>query len=94
MALDLKKSNNLPPNNNYEEGDILDDNAKENNLKYNGFVGSIEYSKEDGLFFGKVQDIRSLVSYEGQTIEELEKDFREAVDDFLEMCEELGLEAR
>lgn len=52
-------------------------------LKYNGHTGSTEASVEDNCLFGRVLYIDSLVSYEGQTEEELEQDFRQAVDDFL-----------
>lgn len=31
-----------------------------------GCVGSVEFSDEDGVFFGKVQGVRSLISYEGE----------------------------
>ena len=36
-----------------------------NIMEYKGYVGSVEFSEKDGLFFGKVQGIRSLISYEG-----------------------------
>lgn len=55
-----------------------------NTLNYKGFIGSIEFSKEDGLFFGKVLNTNDLVSYEGITHEELKEDFQNAVDDYLE----------
>ena len=34
-----------------------------NTIEYRGYVGSIEFNAEDQLFFGKVQGIRSLISY-------------------------------
>ena len=37
-----------------------------NILQYKGFVGSIEYSDEDSIFYGKVLGVRSLISYEGE----------------------------
>ncbi|HDR51062.1 MAG TPA: type II toxin-antitoxin system HicB family antitoxin [Mariniphaga anaerophila] len=55
-------------------------------LNYKGYTGSIEYSREDDLFFGKVLGIQSLISYEGKTGKELEKDFQEAIDEYLETC--------
>lgn len=57
-------------------------------LIYKGYAGSIEYSREDDIFFGKVLGIRSLISYEGKTGKDLEKDFQEAVDFYLEDCTE------
>lgn len=53
-------------------------------LQYRGYRGSVEYSVEDGVFHGKLTGIRDLVLYEGDTLESLEKDFRDAVDDYLE----------
>lgn len=52
-------------------------------MKYRGYVGSIEFSEEDGIFFGKVQGIHALISYEGATLQELENNFCGAVDDYL-----------
>lgn len=38
-------------------------------MTYKGYVGSVEFSDADGVFFGKVQGVRSLISYEGETRE-------------------------
>ncbi len=63
-----------------------------NTLEYKGYIGSIEFSEEDSLFFGKVLGIRSLISYEGENARDLVEDFHGAVDDYLEMCEAEGIE--
>ncbi len=63
-----------------------------NYLIYKNYHGSIEYSSEDKLLFGKVLGIKSLISYKGKTGDKLEKDFREAVDFYLEDCESRGVE--
>jgi predicted HicB family RNase H-like nuclease len=44
------------------------------------------------VFYGKVQGIRSLISYEGTSAKSLVKDFHEAVDDYLELCSKRGAE--
>lgn len=62
-------------------------------LEYKGYKGSIEYSKEDKCFFGKLQGMtRDLVTYEGNNIEELKADFEGAVDDYLTLCVEKDTE--
>ena len=61
-------------------------------MEYKGYVGSVEFSQADMLFFGKVLGIRSLISYEGATAEELLEDFHGAVDDYLELCGNEGIE--
>ena len=57
-----------------------------NTMEYKGYYGSVEFSEKDGIFFGKVLGIRSLISYEGTTAQELISDFHGAVDDYLELC--------
>ena len=59
-----------------------------NTIQYKGYAGSVEFSEEDGLFYGKVMGIRSLISYEGENARELIDDFHAAVDDYLEMCQD------
>lgn len=59
-------------------------------LEHKGYTGSIEYSQEDNLLYGKVLGIRGLISYEGETGQLLEKDFKEAVDAYLNDCKAVG----
>lgn len=62
-------------------------------LEYKGYKGSVEYSKEDNCLFGKVQGMsKALILYEGQTLEELRKDFEAGVDSYLEGCKADGAE--
>ncbi len=61
-----------------------------NTMEYKGYVGSVEFSEEDGIFFGKVMGIRSLISYEGTDARSLVEDFHGAVDDYLQLCEGQG----
>ena len=46
-----------------------------NLLSYKNYNGTVEYSKEDNCLFGKVVGIKSLLSCEGDSVQELEKDF-------------------
>jgi len=59
-------------------------------LEYRGYYGSIERSQEDHCLFGKLLFISALVSYEGKTLTQLSEAFRDAVDDYLEICKALG----
>lgn len=63
-----------------------------NTMEYKDYIGSIEFSEEDCIFYGKVQGIRALISYEGSTAQELVDDFHGAVDDYLALCEAEGKE--
>ncbi|MBO4787452.1 MAG: type II toxin-antitoxin system HicB family antitoxin [Lachnospiraceae bacterium] len=61
-----------------------------NIMQYKGYVGSVEFSEEDCVLYGKVQGIRSLISYEGNSAQELLSDFHKAVDEYLALCETEG----
>lgn len=63
-----------------------------NTIEYKGYIGSVEFSEEDVLFFGKVMGIRSLISYEGENAADLISDFHGAIDDYLAICEAEGKE--
>lgn len=63
-----------------------------NLIEYKGYVGSVEFSQDDELFYGKVLGIRALISYEGTTAAELIDDFHAAINNYLELCQEEGKE--
>lgn len=65
-------------------------------LRYKGYVGSVEYSEEDNCLFGKVQglDKGTLILYEGNTVDELKADFEEAINSYMESCKERGVEPK
>ena len=49
-------------------------------IRYKGYIGSVEFSEEDGICFGKVLGLLgTLISYEGETLEDLEEDFHESM---------------
>ena len=60
-------------------------------MRYKEYIGSVEFSENYGVFFGKVLGIRSLISYEGKNAAELASDFHKAIDDYLAACEEEGI---
>ena len=59
-------------------------------LEYNGYLGSVEFSDADEIFHGKLEFIRDLVTYEGTDAKSLKAAFHEAVDDYLELCQDEG----
>ena len=61
-------------------------------LRYKGYIGSIEFSDEDDILYGKVLGINSLLSYEGNTVKELKADFEGVIDEYLDLCKSEGKE--
>lgn len=63
-----------------------------NTMKYKTYVGSVEFSEAKECFFGNVLGIRKDISYEGEDVRSLIRNFHEAVDDYLADCSEAGTE--
>ena len=61
-----------------------------NTMTYNGYAGTVEYSEDDDVLFGRLTGIDDIITYEGESIRELRKAFTEAVDDYLEHCRRIG----
>lgn len=56
-----------------------------NSLEYKGYRGTIE--KENSILFGHVLGFKNtIISYEGNSIDELKDDFQNGIDDYLENC--------
>lgn len=63
-----------------------------NVLEYKGYQASIEFSAEDGVLFGKILHIQSLILFEADSPAEIVSAFHRAVDDYLDYCREKGVE--
>jgi predicted HicB family RNase H-like nuclease len=59
---------------------------------YKDFYGTVHYSADDELFYGRLEGINDSITFEGTTVKELKSAFEEAVDDYLEICKELNKE--
>ena len=61
-----------------------------NAMTYNGYTARIEFDAQDRIFFGRLAGIRDIITFHGETVDELEAAFKEAVDDYLATCAKLG----
>jgi predicted HicB family RNase H-like nuclease len=58
--------------------------------KFKGYYGSIEFSIEDDCLHGRLLGIDDIITYEGASVTEIKAAFKEAVDDYLQHCKEIG----
>lgn len=61
-------------------------------LRYKGYSARPEYSAEDRIFYGKISGIHDLVDFQTESAEDLEGEFRKAVDAYLAFCADIGKE--
>jgi len=59
-------------------------------LTYKGFVGSVHFSSDDKVFYGKIEGVDDLVTFESGDVDGLIKSFHTELDDYLGLCKELG----
>jgi predicted HicB family RNase H-like nuclease len=59
-------------------------------LVFEDFIGSVHFSSSDDIFYGKLEGIPDLITFEGASVEELKTAFQEAVSDYKELCEKTG----
>ncbi len=61
-------------------------------MNYKGYIGNVEYDDEHRIFSGSVINTRTVITFQGSSVEELENEFRASVDDYIAWCEEDGIE--
>jgi predicted HicB family RNase H-like nuclease len=59
-------------------------------MNYKGYNGKVEYDDEAGVFYGDVIGLRDVVTFKGASVKELQKSFRESIDDYLIFCKRMG----
>ena len=55
-------------------------------MEYKGYIGKVEIDEEVGILYGEVINVRDVITFEGESVDEIQKAFRESVDDYLDFC--------
>ena len=61
-------------------------------MEYKGYIAKVEFDEEANLFHGHVLHLRDVITFQGQSVDELRREFEASVDDYLEFCAERGEE--
>ena len=59
-------------------------------MEYKGYIGKVEVDDEAGILHGEIINIRDVITFEGTSVDEIQKAFRESVDDYLDFCAQRG----
>lgn len=59
-------------------------------LEYKGYQGKVVFDSDAGLFHGEVLHLRDVITFQGTTVRDLKRAFRDSVDDYLEYCTSRG----
>jgi len=61
-------------------------------IECKGYTGIFEFDPSIDAFHGRVIGLQDVVTFEGRSIEELRREMEESVDDYLDLCAEVGKE--
>lgn len=59
-------------------------------MQYKGYTGHVEYDDDAKIFHGEVVGLKDVITFQGRTVDEIEKSFKDSVDDYIAWCEERG----
>lgn len=61
-------------------------------MNYKGYIARVEFDDEASVFHGEVINTRDVITFQGQSVDELKRAFEASVDDYLAFCEKRGEE--
>jgi predicted HicB family RNase H-like nuclease len=57
-------------------------------IKYKGYFGEATYDSKAKIFHGEVIGLKDVITFQGKTVDELEKAFKDSIDDYINWCSE------
>lgn len=61
-------------------------------MEYKGYIGDVKFDADASIFHGEVINTRDVITFQGQSVDELVAAFHGSVDDYLAFCAERGEE--
>ena len=61
-------------------------------MEYKGYFAKVDFDDEANVFHGEVINLRDVITFEGETVDELRTAFVDSVEDYLAFCKERGEE--
>ena len=61
-------------------------------MEYKGYLGTVEFDAQAKIFHGDIINTRDVITFQGTTVKEIERAFKESIDDYIAWCAEEGVE--
>jgi len=55
-------------------------------MTYKNYVAKVVFDEEANIFHGEVINIRDVITFEGSSVDELKKSFKDSIDDYIDFC--------
>ena len=59
-------------------------------MKYKNYKATFEFDSDIDMFFGHVSNTRDVITFYGKSVPEMEREFKNSVEDYLEFCRALN----
>jgi len=59
-------------------------------MNYKGYTGKAEFDDDAEIFHGEVIGLRDVVTFRGTSVKELQKSFKESIDEYLAFCKRMN----
>jgi predicted HicB family RNase H-like nuclease len=59
-------------------------------MKYKGYIGQVAYDEDAKIFHGEVIGLKDIITFQGESVKELEQAFKDSINDYLEFCHKRG----
>lgn len=59
-------------------------------MKYKGYIGQVTYDPEAKILHGEVVGLQAVITFQATNVQDIEKEFRASIDDYIEWCKERG----
>jgi predicted HicB family RNase H-like nuclease len=59
-------------------------------MEYKGYIGIVNYDSDAKIFHGDVINTKDVITFQGTSVKEIEKAFKDSVDDYIKWCKEEG----
>jgi len=59
-------------------------------IQYKEFIGSVHFDSDDEIFYGKIEGVNDLITFEGKSVSEIKESFKEAAEDYIAICKKTG----
>lgn len=57
-------------------------------MKYKNYEATVRFDDETDMFYGEVINTRDVITFQGNSVKELKREFKNSVDEYLEFCRE------
>jgi predicted HicB family RNase H-like nuclease len=55
-------------------------------MEYKGYIGVVEYDHDAKIFHGDIINTKDVITFQGTSVDELDKAFKDSIDDYLDWC--------